>query len=317
MAGAVALAGLATTQAFAPGPALAGLGRRSAGLALARQAARPALRNAGRLVMQEAPKVTTQEVDGFVEFLGVDASGNPVTLNLAAREKLYLDATSAWFNEGISMMADDDYDQLKNDLAFEGRNVGLMSREEIKFMVAASRYAEGKPIMSDAEFDDLRRKLKASNSKAVIHEMPVCKVDTQKCKSDLVASTSKNFVINLPALIVSTILVAEISFYVLPGLDPLSSLVVDTPFIAALTYGITNFILFQKPLITVAKCPRCQTEQPIFFGDVLFVDGGNAKTEVKTKCVNKACAADLVANKDRMVVETDYGQAPPPPPLSA
>jgi hypothetical protein len=26
--------------------------------------------------------------------------------------------------------------------------------------------------------------------------------------------------------------------------------------------------------------------------------------QVKTKCVNKACAADLVANKDRMVVET-------------
>ena len=52
---------------------------------------------------------------------------------------------------------------------------------------------------------------------AVIHEMPVCKVDTQKCKADLTADTTKNFVINLPALIISTILVAEISFFVLPG----------------------------------------------------------------------------------------------------
>ena len=36
---------------------------------------------------------------------------------------------------------------------------------------------------------------------------------------------------------------------------------INSPFIAALTYVITNFLLFQKPLITVAKCPRCQTEQ--------------------------------------------------------
>ena len=116
-----------------------------------------------------ADKVTTREVDGMVEFLGVDASGNPVTLNLAAREKLYLDATSQWFNEGERLMDDDDYDQLKNDLAFEGSNVGLMNRDEVKFMVAASRYAEGKPIMSDSEFDTLRRKLKAANSKVRAH----------------------------------------------------------------------------------------------------------------------------------------------------
>ena len=36
---------------------------------------------------------------------------------------------------------------------------------------------------------------------------------------------------------------------------------INSPFIAALTYVITNFLLFQQPLITIAKCPRCQTEQ--------------------------------------------------------
>ena len=166
LAGAITLAGLASAQAFAPCPATPAVGRRF-GLALAHQAPRPALRPAGGLRM--ADKVTTREVDGMVEFLGVDASGNPVTLNLAAREKLYLDATSQWFNEGERLMDDDDYDQLKNDLAFEGSNVGLMNRDEVKFMVAASRYAEGKPIMSDTEFDTLRRKLKAANSKVRAH----------------------------------------------------------------------------------------------------------------------------------------------------
>ena len=134
LAGALALAGLASTQAFAPGPAIGGLGHRSAGLALARQAPRPALRTAGGLRMES--KVTAQEVDGQVEFMGVDAAGNMVKLNLGAKEKLYLDATSAFFNDNEKIMDDEDYDQLKNDLAFEGSNVGLMSRDEVKFMVS-------------------------------------------------------------------------------------------------------------------------------------------------------------------------------------
>jgi hypothetical protein len=135
MAGAVALAGLAATEAFAPSPAMLGIGRRSAGLALARQAPRPALRTAGGLRMKDM--VTTKEgADGVVEFMGVDSMGNPVTLTLAAREKLYLDATALYHLDGSQLISNDDYDQLKNDLAFEGSKVGLMNRDEIKFMVS-------------------------------------------------------------------------------------------------------------------------------------------------------------------------------------
>ena len=36
--------------------------------------------------------------------------------------------------------------------------------------------------------------------------------------------------------------------------------------------------------------------------------------QVKTKCINKACQAELMADQSRMIVETSYGQAPPPPP---
>jgi hypothetical protein len=105
------------------------------------------------------------------EFLGVDADGNPVKLTLPAKEKLYLDACSAFHNDGTKLIPDDEYEQLKADLAFEGSSVALMSREEILFMVAASRWQEGKPIMPDSEFDNLRRKLKSKNSPAVLHKV--------------------------------------------------------------------------------------------------------------------------------------------------
>ena len=105
------------------------------------------------------------------EFLGVDADGNPIKLTLPAKEKLYLDACSAFHNDGTQLIPNDEYDKLKADLAFEGSSVALMSREEILFMVAASRWQEGKPIMSDQEFDSLRRKLKSQNSPAVLHKV--------------------------------------------------------------------------------------------------------------------------------------------------
>jgi hypothetical protein len=62
---------------------------------------------------------------------------------------------------------------------------------------------------------------------AVIHEMPVCKIDSQTCKADLEKDSVKNFVLSLPALIVSTIIVSEFGFYLQKdmGLSPVVSLV--------------------------------------------------------------------------------------------
>ena len=120
-----------------------------------------------RLRTAKSPRMTA----ATEEFLGVDADGNPIKLTLPAKEKLYLDACSAFHNDGKELIPNDEYDKLKADLAFEGSAVALMSREEILFMVAASRLQEGKPIMSDPEFDSLRRKLKSQNSPAVLHKV--------------------------------------------------------------------------------------------------------------------------------------------------
>ena len=105
------------------------------------------------------------------DFLGVDANGNPVQLTIQAKEKLFLDACSAFHNDGKQLLSDEEYEKLKKDLAFEGSSLTMMSREEIRFMVAAARWQEGRPIMPDEEFDTLRRKLKEKNSPAVLHKV--------------------------------------------------------------------------------------------------------------------------------------------------
>jgi len=265
--------------------------------------------------MQEESKVEEGSVgviasDGDAEeFFGVDANGNPVKLTLAAKEKLYLDATSAFHNDDKKMMGDDEYDQLKSDLAFEGSSVGLMSRDEIKFMVAANRYQEGKPIMSDEEFDALRRQLKQRGSPAVIHKVPTCRVETQRCKADIIPDDVKNLVLYMPAFGVVTILWSELAYWAntLSGgsSSPLYSLAVNTPFIVTFTWIVTNYILFQSPMVSKTTCPRCNTEQNVYFGDILFVNGGTNAESLTTECVNSACRAELKADKIKMIVECD------------
>lgn len=84
----------------------------------------------------------------------------------------------AYYNDKKPILSNDEFDALREDLAFSGSDVATMNRMEVMFMVAANRYAEGKPVMSDEEFDNIRRKLKARNSLAVVHKVPTCRVDT-------------------------------------------------------------------------------------------------------------------------------------------
>jgi len=310
------MAMVASSVAFAPGATIPA-GFSSASQRMMAQA-RPQLRSAvsGRssLRMSEdvpAGVISKDEADED-EFFGVDKEGNPVKLTLAAKEKLYLDATSAYHNDGKAKMGDEEYDQLKLDLQIEGSPVGLMSRDEIKFMVAANRYAEGKPIMSDEEFDDLRRSLKAKGSSAVIHKVPTCRVETQKCKADLIPDDVKNLVLYLPAVGVVTVVWSELAYWAntLSGgsPSPLYSLAVNAPFIALFSYIVTNFILFQSPMVTKTTCPRCNTEQNVYFGDILFVNRINGKDDtdnVVVECVNSACRAELQASQSKMIVECD------------
>lgn len=226
-------------------------------------------------------------------------------LSLAQKEALYLDCC-AGFNVASekSPVSDNEYEQLKSDLAFEGSKVILMARDEIKFMVATRRYLEGKPIMDDKEYDTLRKELKERGSTAVTHDAPGCKVDDAGrtvCKADLAPDDGKNALLYTPALVLTALLFNEYTYWVYSW-DPLLSLIAGSPIIATITYILTNFIYFQKPYITKAQCPKCTTPQNIYFGDVLFVNGGKPDDFIITQCVNKACGSNLSASRSAMMV---------------
>ena len=97
-------------------------------------------------------------------------------LPLAAKERLFIESIACFYNDEKPMLSNDDYERLKLDLEFEASKYVTMSSEELKFVIASSRYREGKPIMADDAYDALRKKLKAMNSMAVIHDAPTCTV---------------------------------------------------------------------------------------------------------------------------------------------
>jgi hypothetical protein len=232
------------------------------------------------------------------------------SLTLLQKEQLYLDACASWNVEKKQLMADDEFEDLKSDLTFEGSQVMLMSRKEIQFMVAQMRYNKGQPIMPDAEFEELRAELRKMGSLAVKHDAVSCKIlddGSKVCKADLFPDDGKNALLYSPALVLCALLFNEWAFW-FKGWDPILSLVVGSPFIAVGTYVLTNYIYFQSPYITKTACPECNTPQNIYFGDVLFVDGGKPGILTDTKCVNKECGVNLQANRDTMRVEVIFDQ---------
>lgn len=58
------------------------------------------------------------------------------TLSLLEKEQLYLECCAEWNVNKKALITDDEFEDLKSDLEFQGSQVILMSREEIKFMVA-------------------------------------------------------------------------------------------------------------------------------------------------------------------------------------
>ena len=114
-----------------------------------------------------------------------------------------------------------------------------------------SRYNKGQPIMEDREFDALRKKLVRAGSDAVKHQASACKIlenGEKECKADLYPDDGKNSILYAPAFFQMGLVFQELAYW-MKGWDPLVSIIVTSPFIAATTWFLTKKIYFQDPLV--------------------------------------------------------------------
>ncbi|XP_010540318.1 PREDICTED: PGR5-like protein 1B, chloroplastic [Tarenaya hassleriana] len=229
-------------------------------------------------------------------------------------EQEFLQAMQAFYYEGKAVMSNEEFDNLKEELMWEGSSVVMLSSDEQRFLEASMAYVSGNPIMNDEEYDNLKLKLKMDGSEIVV-EGPRCSLRSKKVYSDLSVDYFKMFLLNVPATVVALGLFFflddltgfEIT-YLLELSEPFSFIFTwfaAVPVIVWLALSLTKLIV-KDFLILKGPCPNCGTENVSFFGTILSISSGGTNNNVK--CAN--CATEMVYDsKTRLITLPEGGKA--------
>ncbi|XP_037493130.1 PGR5-like protein 1A, chloroplastic isoform X1 [Jatropha curcas] len=217
--------------------------------------------------------------------------------SIGEMEQEFLQALQSFYYEGKAIMSNEEFDNLKEELMWEGSSVVMLSSDEQKFLEASMAYVSGKPILSDQEFDELKMRLKQEGSEIVV-EGPRCSLRSRKVEPDLFDYLKDVPVGMSPATVVALGLFFflddltgfEIT-YLLELPEPFSFIFTwfaAVPLIVWLAQSFTNAIV-KDFLILKGPCPNCGTENLSFFGTILSVSSGGVTNMVK--CSN--CGTDM------------------------
>ncbi|KVH91704.1 hypothetical protein Ccrd_006270, partial [Cynara cardunculus var. scolymus] len=299
------------------GPSLSGSYRFAASKVQSIQLIGKAFSGRGRLIII-SPKATTDQPGPVKEDEVVDSNIMPYCSldkqqkkTLGEMEQEFLQALQSFYYEGKAIMSNEEFDNLKEELMWEGSSVVMLSSDEQKFLEASMAYVSGNPIMSDKEYDQLKMQLKKDGSD-IVAEGPRCSLRSRKVYSDLTVDYLKMFLINVPAAVVALglffflddITGFEIT-YLLELPEPFSFIFTwfaALPFILWLSFSLTRVIV-KDFLILKGLCPNCGTENTSFFGTILSVSSGGTTNNVK--CTN--CQTPLVFDQDTRLITLPEG----------
>uniref|UniRef100_A0A0E0AXX1 PGR5-like protein 1A, chloroplastic n=1 Tax=Oryza glumipatula TaxID=40148 RepID=A0A0E0AXX1_9ORYZ len=200
-------------------------------------------------------------------------------------EQEFLQALQAFYYDKKAVMSNEEFDNLKEELMWEGSSVVMLSPDEQRLLEASMAYVAGNPIMTDAEFDELKLRLRKEGSE-IVQEGPRCSLRSRKVYSDLTVDYFKMFLLNVPAAVVALTLFFflddltgfEIT-YLLELPEPFSFIFTwfaALPLIFWVAQAITSAIV-KDFLILKGPCPNCGNENLSFFGTILSVPSGGAR----------------------------------------
>ena len=244
-----------------------------------------------------------------------EETGKPILLTREEKERVFLDSIQQYYYSGKSSLPDDQFDRLREDLAWEGSLLVNLKREEPLFLNAITAYRKGKSIISDAEYDELKKTLRETNSRIAVQTDPKCYVDTGVCKVTWVPDTVRTTSLYFPATLLITIAYLGIfsELPVLNQINPLILLLFGAAPISQSAKFVTEDVFFKNPFVASGPCPSCGVENRIFFGDVLGVQGD--KEESSCKCTN--CKAGMTIRRSTLRVSTLLSKKSPAPAAAA
>ncbi|KAG8044390.1 hypothetical protein GUJ93_ZPchr0050g33541 [Zizania palustris] len=226
-------------------------------------------------------------------------------------EQEFLQALQAFYYDKTALMSNEEFDNLKEELMWEGSSVVMLTPDEQRLLEASMAYVSGNPIMTDAEFDELKLRLRKEGSE-IVQEGPRCSLRSRKVYSDLTVDYFKMFLLNVPAAVVALTLFFflddftgfEIT-YLLELPEPFSFIFTwfaALPLIFWIAQAITSAIV-KDFLILKGPCPNCGNENLSFFGTILSVPSGGANNSVK--CAN--CGTSLVYDSASRLITLPEG----------
>ena len=111
-------------------------------------------------------KFDGQETVEADEFVNIVMSNNywKEAGPLVVRELIFLDCLYHYYRDKQELLHDDDYNELKEQLTWEGSAVSSMTGSEALFVTAVANSRKGTPILSDQEYAEIKASLQKEGS---------------------------------------------------------------------------------------------------------------------------------------------------------
>lgn len=84
--------------------------------------------------------------------------------DIVVKELMYFDSLHSYYKTGTAILNNEDYDELHENLTWEGSSVALMSADEAEFVSAVAAAKRGEPFMDDEQYIELKKDLKNKGS---------------------------------------------------------------------------------------------------------------------------------------------------------
>lgn len=228
-------------------------------------------------------------------------------------EKQYLDALRSYYYEGKSLLTDEEFDNLKEELTWNGSKVVVMSSDEQRFLEATAAIRKGSSILSEDEYEELTDRLRVQGS-TVVMQGPRCSLLTRKVYTDARLDAVTMTALNIPAavLLLSAIylidrLAGEPLTMTLEstGVESAEAWLAVMPFVIFTTASLTN-LLFRDMKILKGPCPQCGTENVSYFGYILTIPGPTTKSQVQ--CSNCGSVLEFNLRKREILYDEESTQ---------
>ena len=129
-------------------------------------------RRARRVHARAAERESSDEAtdDGYVMgYVSLNPDGTRAAKKtLGELEADFLEAMRAYYFDEAAAISNEEFDNLKQELTWEGSQVVVLSANELRFLEAKRAFEAGRPVMSDADYEALKRELKQAGSAIAI-----------------------------------------------------------------------------------------------------------------------------------------------------